>query len=99
MIAPSAGRVNKNGRASKDYDVDNAHLFRAILAEAKPHEKERWLQMQHPISHTIVARGAPKAKTSDLLTCGKRKFFVQGFDNCGELGLYTIYYCEERLDQ
>lgn len=49
-------------------------------------------------SHTIVDRGHPKAAETDQLTCGNRKFYVQGVDEPGQLGLYTIYYVEERAD-
>ena len=70
----------------------------AVLAQATPQEKARWEQIQHPITHTIVDRGHPKAVETDQLTCGNRKFYVQGVDEPGQLGLYTIYYVEERAD-
>ena len=75
-----------------------AAVIHAVLAQATPQEKARWEQIQHPITHTIVDRGHPKAAETDQLTCGNRKFYVQGVDEPGQLGLYTIYYVEERAD-
>lgn len=99
MVAKSSSGVDEKGRASKSYETDNAVLIHAVLAQATPQEKARWEQIQHPITHTIVDRGRPKARENDLMTCGNRKFYVQGVDEAGALGLYTIYYAEERYDQ
>lgn len=98
LVAKSGGGVDSKGRAAKSYDTDNATMIRAVLAQATPQEKARWEQIQHPITHTIVDRGRPRAKENDLMTCGDRKFFIQGVDEPGQLGLYTIYYVEERRD-
>ena len=89
--------VSSRGRAKSGYS-DDGGTIRGILAEAKPQEKERWRQLQHPISHTIVQRGKPKAVPEDRLIFGDRIFFVQGVDEPGALGLWTIYYVEERFD-
>lgn len=98
MVARNGSGVNNRGRPSKTYDTENAVMIRAILAQATPQEKSRWEQIQHPITHTIVGRGKPKAQENDVMTCGARKFFVQGVDEPGQLGLYSIYYVEERQD-
>lgn len=98
MVAGCVGGVNGKGRAAKGYDTENAVMIHAVLAQATPQEKSRWEQIQHPITHTIVDRGTLKAKENDILTCGNRKFFVQGVDEPGQLGLYSIYYVEERKD-
>lgn len=98
MVAKSGTGINSKGRHSQSYDTENAEMIHAVLAQATPQEKARWEQIQHPITHTIVEKGRPKARENDLMTCGKRKFFVQGVDEPGQLGLYTIYYVEERRD-
>jgi hypothetical protein len=90
--------INSRGRAQRKFNSEPAEQIRAVLAEAKPQEKERWRQLQHPISHTIVQKGAPKASTEDRLVFGERIFFIQGIDEPGALGLWTIYYVEERFD-
>ena len=91
-------KCTRKGRPVKKYDSDHSVVIHAVLAQATPQEKARWEQIQHPITHTIVDRGHPKAVETDQLTCGNRKFYVQGVDEPGQLGLYTIYYVEERAD-
>ena len=85
-------------RAVAKYDIDNAVMIRAVLAQASTSEKERWQQLQHPITHTIVQYGKPKAVEGDRLVHNNRTFYVQGVDEPGELGVATIYYAEERSD-
>lgn len=57
-----------------------------------------WQQLQHPISHTIIQDGRPKAKAEDKLILGERIFLIQGIDDPGSIGVCTIYYVEERMD-
>ncbi|MGI6498009.1 MAG: hypothetical protein ACOX0U_04195 [Oscillospiraceae bacterium] len=90
--------ISTRGRAKKEYDDEKAVRIRGVLAQAKPHEKQQWQQLQHPISHTIVQKGTPKAEAEDRLIFGDRMFFIQGVDEPGALGLWTIYYVEERFD-
>ena len=73
-------------------------MIHAVLAQATPQEKARWEQIQHPITHDCGPGATRKAAETDQLTCGNRKFYVQGVDEPGQLGLYTIYYVEERAD-
>ena len=98
FVAKCTSGVDGKGRPVKKYDSDHSVVIHAVLAQATPQEKARWEQIQHPLTHTIVARGHPKAAETDQLTCGNRKFYVQGVDEPGQLGLYTIYYVEERAD-
>lgn len=98
LVAKAGGGIDKKGRVSKSNDTENAVMIHAVLAQATPQEKARWEQIQHPITHTIVDKGPKKAAENDLLTCGNRKFYVQGVDEPGQLGLYSIYYVEERKD-
>lgn len=90
--------ITSRGRAKREYDSETGGQVRGILAEAKPEEKERWRQLQHPITHSIVQRGTPKAAAEDRLVFGDRIFYIQGVDEPGALGLWTIYYAEERFD-
>lgn len=90
--------LSPRGRAASRYNQQDAGRLKAVLAQAKPEEKDRWHQLGHPISHTLTQRGAPMAKVADRLVRGKRRFYVQGVDNVGELGFWTIYYVEERFD-
>lgn len=89
--------INSRGRPKGGYE-ESGDFLKAVLAKASPEEKERWKQMQHPISHTVVQKGSPKANPEDRLILGNRIFLIQGLDELGSLGLWTIYYVEERFD-
>ena len=73
-------------------------MLKGVLAEADTRQKMRWEQLQHPITHTIVQTGKPKAKVEDKLVLENRVFLIQGVDEPGSLGVCTIYYVEERAD-
>lgn len=90
--------LTSRGRPTSSFGKDEAVHFLAVLAEAKPTEIERFRQIDHPITHTITQQGRPKAKAKDRLIHDGRIFYVQGVDNPGDLGLWTIYYAEERSD-
>jgi hypothetical protein len=74
----------------------------AVLAQAKPDERERWHQLGHPVTHKLISEGPNvlKLTAGDLLMCEDRRFYIQSepYDP-GELGHWTIYYCEETKDQ
>ena len=77
--------------------------IRCILAAAKPEEQLQFHQMGVKVTHTLVQRGAPAAKENDILALAKngvetRRFRVQAVHNKGEMGIDTVYYCEERGD-
>lgn len=97
-VETTGAAISSRGRTKKEYEKEKGPMIRAVLAEAKPDEKERWRQLQHPISHTITQKGTPKAKAGDRLIFGSRIFYIQGVDEPGALGLWTIYYADERMD-
>lgn len=97
-IEKKGATLSTRGRARSEYDGETGERIRGVLAEAKPVEKERWRQLQHPISHIITQKGQPQAEAEDRLILGERMFFIQGVDEPGALGLWTIYYVEERFD-
>lgn len=86
-----------HGRYASEYE-DQGESLCGSLAEAKSEEIERFRQIGHPISHTIVQRGRKVARVSDRLRRDGRYYYVQGVDDPGDLGLWTIYYAEERQD-
>lgn len=86
------------GRPALSYKDDGVKMLRGVLAEAHPQQKKRWEQLQHPITHTIIQSGRPRAKGEDKLVMENRVFLIQGVDDVGDLGICTIYYVEERLD-
>lgn len=85
------------GRAVYEYQADGE--ISAVLAQAKPSEIERFRQDAHPITHTIIQRGRPKARPQDRLILEERQFYIQGVDEIGNLAICTIYYAEERRGQ
>lgn len=90
--------VNDMGRTVTTFEDTGKTIF-GVLADAKTSEKLRWQQLQHPITHTIVQRnGEAMAKPGDRLLIDGRIFLVQGVDNVSTLGLFTLYYIEERSD-
>jgi len=90
--------VDAQGRPRSTYAAPSGTIS-AVLAKADPKQQERWNQLQHPISHVITQKGRPQAEAEDRLALGARKFYIQGVDEPGELGLWTIYYAEERFDE
>lgn len=90
--------LTSRGRPTSSFGKDEAVHFLAVLAEARPTEIGRFRQIDHPITHTITQQGRPKARAKDRLIHDGRIFYVQGVDNPGDLGLWTIYYAEERSD-
>ena len=72
-----------------------------IISQADQKEIEQWKQNGHPITHTILQRGAiGSAKPTDELELDgtDRRFIVQGVRDPGELGHFTIYKVQERED-
>lgn len=92
------GKKTKTGRPQTGGFEDVGGIL-GIISQASQKEIEQWKQSGHPISHTIVQRGTEnQAKATDVLELGSRKFLVQGKQDPGELGHFTIYYVEERED-
>lgn len=90
----ASGRVVSNDR-------ERLGTVKAILAAAKPEEKERWRQLEHPVTHKMIQQGAPpfEIRPGDFFERGDRRYFVQAAPyNVGDLGHWTIYYCDERSD-
>lgn len=88
-----------NGRAKAVFQPTFS-VVRGVLSDAKTSEILRWKALQHPVTHTIVQHyGEPTAKEGDRLVHGGRYFYVCGVDNASMLGIFTIYYVEERSDR
>lgn len=96
-IISGSESIGSFGRPKPLYSENHGSLI-GTLAKADPSEVDRWKQLQHPITHTIEQPGSPKAKPGDRLSLGGRVFLIQGIDDCGGLGLATLYFAEERND-
>lgn len=98
IVEENTSSITATGRLKPSYDKDGKHMLKGVLADADDKQKIRFEQIGHPITHTIVQQGKPKAKPEDKLLCGNRVFLIQGIDDAGNLGICTIYYAEERMD-
>lgn len=92
-------KTSDNGRPQAVF-LPTFSIVRGALADAKTSEILRWKALQHPVTHTIVQHyGEPVAKPGDRLVHNNRYFYVRGVDNASMLGMFTIYYVEERSDR
>lgn len=92
------GGVSGRGKATVGYEP--AGTIKGTLADASETTREQYKQLQHPVSHTIVADGAPAAeKGGRLVLDGNRYFYIQGVENPGGFDIKTLYQCEERPDK
>jgi hypothetical protein len=99
--------INSRGRQVRKYDNQEQITLRGALAEASEIDIERYKQLQHKVTHTIVQKGKPIADREDVLILelpeGKvQKFYVHDVENPGNLqsgiGSFTLYQVEERRD-
>lgn len=88
--------VTSTGRVANQHTSNGSKTLRGCLADATDDERQNHSQKDHIVTHTIVQAGRPKAKRSDKLVLGSRAFYIVDIDDCGTLGISTIYYAEER---
>ena len=93
--------VNARGRVGNTGDWKLVGNLHCILSIARPDERESFHQKGVVVTHSLLQRGAPKAKEQNVFALVKkgketRWFRVQAIHNKGELDIDTIYYCEER---
>lgn len=98
VIEPHIAEKSTTGRATAKYDTESRQLLRGVLSAASPEVIERFGQNAHPVTHQIAQRGRPKAKAGDRLILESRAYYVEGVDPLGDLGLYTLYYVQQRED-
>jgi len=87
-----------NARGGRTASWQDVGTLQGVPADASPDERLRWEQMQHPVTHTVAARGPAQAQVGDRLVLDGRHFYVQAVENPGGLDLWTLYRCEERKD-
>ena len=97
-VEESVTKVDKNGRPTLTYSTARDVVIRGCLSAATTREIARFAQLEHPITHTVVQNGRPKAKADDKLHFMDRTFLIKGIDEAGSLGACTIYYVQERAD-
>lgn len=87
---------DERGRIVRSYDKSSELRIKAILAGATPQEREAYRQSEHPVSHSITHRGYPKVRESQRLICEDKVYYICGVDCPGGVGIWTIYYAEQR---
>ena len=90
--------VTDAGRPVTKYVGDGSDVLKGCLAEATEEDRSNHSIQDLVVTHTIVQRGAAKARRSDRLVLGERVFYIVDADDAGSLGISTIYYAEERMD-
>ena len=90
--------VTSTGRVANRHIGDGTETLKGCFAEASDEDRTNHSQKDHVVTHTIVQAGAPKVKRGDKLVLGERVFYIVDMDDCGSLGISTIYYAEERQD-
>lgn len=100
IVESKTQSLNEIGRVNTKFEYKaTGEVIHGILAGATTTEVEKWKQLQHEVSHTIVDRfNDVKAKEGDRLINGSRVFYVQGVDDVSMFGYYTLYYVKERND-
>lgn len=90
--------VTNTGRVADVHNGDDSIIVKGCLADATDEERKNHSQQNHIVTHTIVQKGGPMAKLTDKLILENRTFYIVDIDDCGALGISTIYYAEERRD-
>lgn len=88
--------VTGTGRVANCHIGDGSEILKGCLAEATNEDRKNHSQNEHIVTHTIVQSGKAIAKKTDKLILGSRVFYIVDIDDCGSLGIATIYYAEER---
>lgn len=108
IMRDGGGYLSSSGTVMQNRIV--GETIKGIISQASQREKDEWKQAGHPITHTIVQKGnRNRANAGDFLSLSKRNesgeaepqgryFYIQGTHDPGELGHFTVYYVEERLD-
>lgn len=102
-ILKRVGGTTKTGRPQTG-SLEPMGEFFGIISQASQREVEQFKQSGHPITHTIIKRGAKNnAVETDILElceegCHPRRFLVQSVQDPGELGHFLVYKVEERAD-
>ena len=100
IVIRTGNRETENGRELRNAETPIKSI-RAILAKATSEEIDRWKQLGHQVSHKIIQQGTATFDIlpGDIFERAGRKFYNQGMpNNIGDLGHWTIYFCDERSD-
>ena len=91
--------VSAKGRVMYDTTSAPTETFLGAISKATPKEVQQWGQTQRLITHKVVVEGTTTAAEGNVIVfqADNRKFHVQGAKDCGELGIFSVIYCLEKL--
>lgn len=98
IIESKTQSISSTGRAVVTHSGDGGTTLRGCLADANQSDRDTYSTGEHHVTHTVTQSGRPIAKKGDRLILDSRIFYIVSVNNCGALGVATLYYCEERSD-
>ena len=97
IVCKHVEELNKAGRPVAKFEKTQT-IIRGCLTECRPEVIQRWMQLDHKVSHTLVQAGAPKAIEGDYLCREDKVYLIEKMEPVSDLGVSTIYYLDERTD-
>lgn len=102
-VLSNEGGTSERGRPQKSFEPAGEII--GLLAVASQGELQQWRgkelnrQDSHTVLYKIIQPGAEnRAKPTDILVLGERKFTVTGVHDPAGLEHFTVYFAEERKD-
>ena len=96
-VESTSQEITSTGRVANVH-TDYSISFKGCLADASDDDRQNHSTKDHIVTHVIEQPGRPKAKRNDKLRMDDRFFYIVDVDDCGSLGIATLYYAEERRD-
>ena len=87
-------RKDSKGRVVYDYGEEPIGRIKASISTATQKEVEKYKQMGHPITHTLVQQLRTIVKAEDKLVRDGVNYYVKGVDNPADLNFYAIIHCD-----
>ena len=98
IIERKTAGISASGRTAVTFEP-TGEVLHGVLSNAKTSEIQKWQQLQHDITHTVIQRaGGVRVDTGDRLNLNCLYFYIQGVDDISALGLFVLYYVEERAE-
>ena len=88
--------VNNRGRTTYAIDEEPVGTLFGSVSAAHQSEVERFKQLGHPVSHTIVVHCPTVAGMGDVLMRGDDVYNVEGKDNLAGLGAFYVLYLNKK---
>ncbi|MCL2215400.1 MAG: hypothetical protein FWB91_00135 [Defluviitaleaceae bacterium] len=102
VYAPET-RGTDNGREGLVNQYVPLGNIKAILAQARPEETQRWRQLNHPVSHKIIMQHRPPFTVLpgcmfERTDTGQRYYVAPIPYDPGDISHWNIFYCNDRRD-